>query len=61
MTLTYLSSITKRIKHCQRRENSLALEEQGRATLGPPGLVAATRHVETRDSLVTVSAIVDWD
>lgn len=39
---------------------SLALEKEGRSTLGPPALVAATRHIETRDSLVPVSIVVDW-
>ena len=40
---------------------SLALEEESPATLGPPGLVTTARHVKTRDGLVTVSTVVDWD
>lgn len=39
---------------------SLALEKEGCATLSPPALVATTRHIETRDSLVPVSIVVDW-
>ena len=39
----------------------LALQEESRATLGPSALVAATRHVKTRDSLVSVCTVVDWN
>ena len=42
------------------KAESLALEKEGRSTLGPSALVAATRHIETRDSLVPVSIVVDW-
>lgn len=42
------------------KAESLALEKERRATLGPPALVATTRHIETRDSLVPVSIVVDW-
>ena len=42
------------------KATSLALKKERRATLGPPALVAATRHIETRDSLVPVSIVVDW-
>lgn len=42
------------------KAESLALEKERRATLGPPALVATTWHIETRNSLVPVSIVVDW-
>ena len=39
---------------------SLTLKKERRSTLSPPALVAATRHIETRDSLVPVRIVVDW-
>lgn len=42
-------------------DKSLALEEKRRTTLDPSALVAATRHIKTRDCLVSVSTVVDWN
>ena len=58
----YTSNYSKHIKTANAKNTkSLALKEESRATLGPSALVTTTRHVKTRDSLISVSTIVDWD